>query len=121
MNNNPVTDLSYLREIAMGDEVIVIEAAETFLNDAPKALQDIQEYYQNKNWSALAKEAHKIKPNFSYMGMERARELIADIEKQAKSQKLSDDLDQKIQELHTLCSRAFDELNEKVDLIKERS
>ena len=118
MEKQSITDLSYLREMAMGDEDIVIETTEVFLEDTPDALEKMKAYYANEQWDELGKLAHKIKPNLSYMGMERARELIIDIEEQAKGKNISDDLRDKISEFEDLCRQAFGELTAKVKKLK---
>lgn len=105
----------------MGDDSIVIETTETFLADAPNALKEIKECYKDRNWSELAKAAHKIKPNFKYMGMDRASELIIDIEQQAKSGDISANIDQQIDELIQLSKQAFDELSNKVEDLKKNN
>lgn len=118
MDEQRVTDLSYLREIAMGDDAIVIETAETFIEDIPSALADMQEYCEAEDWQKLHKLAHKIKPNFTYMGMDEARDLIIDIEQQAKSEEISSGLDGDIEKFVELCNQALDELQRKVDELK---
>ena len=118
MDEQRVTDLSYLREIAMGDDAIVIETAETFIEDIPSALADIQEYYEAEDWQKLQKLAHKIKPNFTYMGMDEARELIVDIEQQAKSEEVSSGLNEDIEKFVELCEQALDELQLKIGELK---
>lgn len=102
----------------MGDDDIVIETTKTFLENAPDALEKIQTAYSNQDWEALAKQAHKIKPNLQYMGMERARELILEIEEQSKSENISDDLGKKIDEFTSICSEGLEELSEKVAELK---
>lgn len=114
VSDQQVTDLSYLREVAMGDEDIVIETTQTFLENAPEALDQIQEAYSNQELQTLYKQAHKIKPNLQYMGMEQARELILEIEEQAKSENISDDLGDKVNEFISICSRGLEELSEKI-------
>ena len=118
MSKQPVTDLSYLREMAMGDDSIIIEIIKVFLKDAPDAIEQMKACYVNKDWEQLAKIAHRIKPNLSYMGMDRARELILDIEQQAKSGNIRDDFRQQITEFDQLCNRAFDELTDKIEQLK---
>lgn len=118
MDNKSVTDLSYLREIAMGDDSIVIETTEAFLKDTPTALENIQKHYESEEWQQLSKQAHKIKPNLKYMGMEHAHELVLKIEEQAKSGQISDDLGEKISEFCSLCHQALDELSDKVEELK---
>ncbi|MEL7833738.1 Hpt domain-containing protein [Fodinibius sp. Rm-B-1B1-1] len=121
MDTDSVSDLSYLNEIAMGDQSIVIEVTETFLSDAPNALKEIKKHSRDRNWSALAKVAHKVKPNFKYMGMDRASEIIVDIEQQAKSEDISADLDHQIDELVQLSDQAFDELASKLESLKKNN
>ncbi|WP_095606007.1 Hpt domain-containing protein [Aliifodinibius salipaludis] len=118
MDNKSVTDLSYLREIAMGDDSIVIEATEAFLENTPATIENIQKYYKDGEWQKLYKQAHKIKPNLKYMGMERAHELILDIEEQANTGKISDDLGDKISEFCSLNKQALKELSDKIEALK---
>lgn len=119
MDNKSVTDLSYLREIAMGDDSIVIETTEAFLEDMPSALENIQQYFKDEDWQQLSKQAHQIKPNLKYMGMERAHELILDIEKKAKTGEISDKLQEKISEFCKLSHQALDELSAKIEALRE--
>ena len=118
MDNKSVTDLSYLREIAMGDDSIVIETTEAFLDDAPAAIENIQQHYDNEEWQQLYKKAHKIKPNLKYMGMEQAHELILDIEEQAKTGEISDNFGNKVSEFCSLCRQALDELSDKIEALR---
>jgi HPt (histidine-containing phosphotransfer) domain-containing protein len=118
VDNKSVTDLSYLREIAMGDDSIVIETTEAFLDDAPAAIENIQNHYESEEWQELSKKAHKIKPNLKYMGMERAHELVLNIEEQVNSGNISDDLGKKVSELCSLCYQALDELSEKIEALR---
>ena len=118
MDNQSITDLSYLREIAMGDDSIVIETTEAFLKDAPAAIENIQKHYQSEEWQKLQKQAHKIKPNLKYMGMERAHELVLTIEEQAKTEDISDDLGEQVSEFCSLCHQALDELSDKIEALK---
>lgn len=117
MDKQSITDLSYLREIAMGDEEIIIDTTKAFLENTPAALDRISEFYDDEQWDKLYKEAHRIKPSLKYLGMSRASELVLEIEKQAKSRKISDDLERDIEEFVSICSKALDELSEKLDTI----
>lgn len=118
MDNNQITDLSYLREIATGDEDMMIEIIETFLEDAPRTLEKIKTHFANKEWKELHKQAHKLKPNLQYMGMAQARQLVLDIEEQAKTENIEDDLGEKIKKFDDICSQAIDELSSKVKQLK---
>jgi HPt (histidine-containing phosphotransfer) domain-containing protein len=118
VGNQSIIDLSYLREIAMGDKEIVIETTKLFLENTPGILDNMEEYFANKEWDKLYEQAHKIKPNLQYMGMEQARELIIEIEEQARTQNISEDLENKIKEFNSICSQGLDELSEKIEEIE---
>lgn len=104
----------------MGDEDIVLDTTKTFLENAPDALEKIRQFYASHDWDNLYKQAHKIKPNLQYMGMDRARDLILEIEQQAKSQSISDDLGDKIDEFTSICSQGLEELSEKVSELERQ-
>lgn len=118
MGDQSVTDLSYLRELAMGDEEIVVDTAKIFLKNAPGEIENLKKHFANEEWEKLYQQAHKIKPNLEYMGMERAGELILEIEEQAKTQNISEDLGDKIDEFYSVCSQGLDELDEKIKEIE---
>lgn len=118
VDNQSVTDLSYLREVVMGDEEIIIETTEAFLEDTPNVLNNMKEHFANQEWDKLYKQAHKIKPNMEYMGMKQARELILEIEEQAKSGEPSESLENKIKEFNSICLQALDELSAKIEELK---
>lgn len=117
-DNQSVTDLSYLREVVMGDEEIVIETIQIFLENTPDILKKMKEHFANQEWDKLYKQAHQIKPNLEYMGLKQAREIILEIEEQAKSGKPSGNLGDKIKEFDSICSQALEELSAKIEELK---
>lgn len=120
MDNQQLTDLSYLREVAMGDDEIVIETIEAFLDDTPDAIKNLQDCFANQKWDQMSKQAHKIRPGLKYMGMQRALQLINEIEEQTKSGEVQVNLGSKIKEFNTICLEALDELSEKVEELKSQ-
>lgn len=118
MGTQQITDLSYLHEIAMGDNAIVVETTETFISDTPDAVKTLQEHFVNRDWDKLSRQAHKMKPGLKYMGMERASELILEIERQAESEEIAEDLGDMINELESLALKSLDELSAKIEELK---
>lgn len=116
-----VTDLSYLREVVMGDEEIVLETTKAFIEETPHFLENMSEYFSHQEWDKLYKQAHKMKPSMEYMGMNQARELILDIENQAKSREISENLGDQIEELKSICTKAIEELSDKVEELESAS
>jgi HPt (histidine-containing phosphotransfer) domain-containing protein len=115
-----ITNLSYLREIAGGEEEIIIETTEVFIQEIPHNLKKMQNHFANQEWDEIAKLAHKIKPNMTYMGMDRARELILKIEEQARSENITEDLGAMVVEFKDLCNSAVEELSGSVEELKSK-
>lgn len=113
-----ITDLSILGEMSMGDDSIIIETVEAFLDDAPGALDDIQELAENEDYEDLTDLAHKIKPNIGYMGIKEGQGLIVEIEKAAQNEDSEGTLNEKVTAFVEICNQAFEELNQKVEELK---
>lgn len=117
--NYETIDLGYVKDLSGGDDVIVIELIELFLVNAPEAIDNIKKYYENEDWKKLGEEAHKIKPNMAYMGAEKARVLIEEIEKSAKDRSSPDDIGKKIERVESICDQAYAELNSVLEDLKQ--
>ena len=113
-----MTDLSYLEEMGMGDNALIIEMVELFLENTPETLRRIKKHRDEENWTQLAAEAHKLKPNLSYMGLEGAKQTVIEIEKMAKSQSDLDAVEAKIDEVEIICKKAYTELQDRLVHLK---
>ena len=72
------TNLKYLRTITEGNKEIIREMIEMFLVQAPQFISNLKMYYENQQYAALGKEAHKAKSSLQIMGMS---DLEADMKK----------------------------------------
>lgn len=120
MSDQRITNLSYLEDMGMGDDSLLIEMIELFLEKTPESIQHMKEYETQKNWQQLAAEAHKLKPNLSYMGLESAKELILEIENSSRKEENLDALSIKISEIEKLCNQAYSELSSELDNLKNK-
>jgi HPt (histidine-containing phosphotransfer) domain-containing protein len=64
------TDLSYLKEITGGENSIVVEMVEMFLEQVDEFKGNMTKYLNDKNFVELGKEAHKAKSSVLIVGME---------------------------------------------------
>jgi len=64
-----ITNLSYLRKITDGNNVIIREMVELFFQQVPEFIKNFHFYYQTGQYIALGKEAHKAKSSLQIMGM----------------------------------------------------
>ena len=78
-------DLTFLYEIADGSNEFIVESIDMLLQQAPEALQSIDESIKVQDWATAAASAHKLKPSMGFFGMLISQELLAEIEKLCKA------------------------------------
>jgi len=78
-------DLDYLNEISDGDNDFLRELLESFLNQTPIMIMELQTFINLGDWDNVAKHAHKLKPTFEYVGLLEVRNKMAEIEAIVKS------------------------------------
>lgn len=77
-------DLSYLENITDGDNGVIVEMIELFLEETPKHIENIKTYYNQEQWQQLGAEAHKVKPMFLYVGLSDLNEACQKLEDYGK-------------------------------------
>lgn len=77
-------DLTYLKNVSNGDAEFIREITNTFLETTPLTLQDIKAQLSDRNWSQLAKVAHKIKPSITLLGIHSLKDKIIQLEQESK-------------------------------------
>ena len=65
-----VIDLTYLQSIADGNQSIVIELIEIFLEQINEFSNGFKGHFSKKDWKSLAALAHKAKSSVISMGLE---------------------------------------------------
>lgn len=110
MTDKKVTDLNYLRDISTGDDQMIIEMIEVFLEGYREALSEMRELNENENWEELRARAHKFKPNLAYMGISKGTEQILKLEEQAKNNDPNINIGTTLTELSNICEEASSEL-----------
>jgi len=102
----PTIDLTYLETIADGENSIIIELVNIFLDQIDEFTEGFNTHFSNRDWKNIAAVAHKAKSSVISMGMTEFGEkdlknleliskylLIKELEnKMVKSSKENDDL-----------------------------
>jgi len=78
-------DLSYLKDVASGSDEFMIDMIDLFLDQTPAYFDQLEQFISEENWSKVADIAHKIKPTLAFMGVDSARESMAEIEQNARN------------------------------------
>lgn len=118
MGNNTVIDLDYLNDLSMGDDTLVIEMIELFLDSSPEVIHNLRRHHKEENWKSLSGEAHKFKTTLSYMGMNQVKMIVEEIEEKAKQQEKDEETEEKIDRIEEMCKQAYGELNQKLNDLK---
>jgi len=72
-NNEPL-DLSYLKDMSGDSAEFIIEMLDMFKAQTPIYMTELEQALADKDWSKVSAAAHKIKPTFSYVGREDAKD-----------------------------------------------
>jgi HPt (histidine-containing phosphotransfer) domain-containing protein len=86
-NTSFKVDLSYLKDVASGSDEFMIDMIDLFLDQTPGYFEQLEQHIQERNWTRTADMAHKIKPTLAFMGVDSARESMAEIEQNARNLK----------------------------------
>ncbi|HUH47508.1 MAG TPA: Hpt domain-containing protein [Arenibacter sp.] len=105
-----IYNLDKIQEMAEGDEEFIKSVVTVFLEEVPSDLSELERALGLKDYDAVYKLAHKIKPNVDLLGMEQTRDIAWQIETFGKNGEnkeeiarlvplLKKDIDQVISEL----------------------
>jgi len=61
-------DLTYLNEISGGDKEFIAEMIETFLEETPKDIAELEKLLATENWAGIGLVAHKLKSSIKMFG-----------------------------------------------------
>ena len=78
-------DMSYLSDIAGGSEEFMIEMIDIFIEQTPLYFEQLEEAVKSSDWKSVGDVAHKIKPTLAFMGIEEAKDIMAEIERKART------------------------------------
>lgn len=110
MENQRVTNLSYLNEITGGEPEIIKEFIEMFFEQIPEFRDGLRKHLNNKSYKELGELAHKAKSSVMTFGM---NDLGTNLKKlQLKTQQLEDieTYPDYISEFESIISQAEQEL-----------
>lgn len=105
-------NLSYLNEISGGDKDFITDMIQTFVNNSPNEIADLEHYAEAGEWDKLGEYAHKFAPGLQFMGVVSLRPVINQIEDFAFKRNNLDKIPELIVRLKAECSQVCDELRE---------
>ena len=92
--NYQYIDLQSLKENTFDDISIMKEIMELFLEIIDEYINTLNQELPNKNWDALFKAAHKIKPNINMFGIHKLESTTLQLEHNFKNEENLDTVDE---------------------------
>lgn len=80
IQNNKITDLSYLQEMSGNDSSIIKEMIVIFIEQIPEFEHDFTTAFETQDWNALGAIAHKAKSSVRTMGMDEMGDKLEQLE-----------------------------------------
>jgi HPt (histidine-containing phosphotransfer) domain-containing protein len=77
-------DLTYLQQVFHGNEAMVQQIVEMFLEQAPQFSVEMDMCIRQARWSDLHPVAHKLKSSVNMLGMAGLAPLVLEIERKSK-------------------------------------
>lgn len=100
-------DLTELRSYSNGDKEFEADMFQTFLDQAPDFLSQIQTFLVQKNISEAGKTAHKFKSSVGIFGMETIRKGLEELENSCRITADYDHLQELFENIRTLVNEVI--------------
>lgn len=81
-------DLTFLKKFTKDDTQKMKRYISLYLDVAPKTFEEMQRNLENKDWEQLRINAHSLKPQADFMGINSLKEELIKIEDAVKSNNL---------------------------------
>jgi PAS domain S-box-containing protein len=121
MNMPKCTDLAYLSGRTKSNPRLMREMIMLYLEQTPTLITTMKASLLTKDWDSLYSAVHKMIPSFYIMGIHKDYETMGKkIQEHAKSGNHHEELEELVEQLEIIGSRACIELREEYDLIMKK-
>ena len=100
IDNKKLYDLTSLKEISRGNEAFVKKMLQVFIEQVPAILLEINNSFEQSNFLAIKKAAHRIKPSIDNLGISSLKPMVRQIETLALENKHSEELTRLLQQFN---------------------
>ena len=105
-NADSILDRPYLEKFYGGDDAHAADMFDIFLNHTVHEVPQLRPLMEAKDWEKTKQLAHKIKPNFSMVGLTQLEKMMLDIEKSAGQKENISKLLKKLDEVENILEKA---------------
>lgn len=108
----PEISLAYLKDIADGSQEFMVEMIDIFLHQTPGYLAQLETSIEKKDWTTVAEIAHKVRPTFTFIGVDQLTQIMASIEQKARTGEDLASISKIFNEIKPLLTRVLEKLAE---------
>ncbi len=112
--HNQVTDLTYLTEMSDNDQNFITDMIRSFISQSPKDLEQIRHHFDDQDFEEVANLIHKMKPSITFMGIHELKDLVLEVEENAKKNEIAL-LKNQLDKFEYVCQNAVKELVKKLN------
>ncbi|WP_423146340.1 Hpt domain-containing protein [Rubrolithibacter danxiaensis] len=105
-------DLSYLNEIACGSVEFMIDMINIFLEQTPLYMEQLIAAVNQQDWKTVGDVAHKIKPTLAFMGVNSAKDTMAEIERKARALSSLETIAEEVEGIGAVISNLYSRLEQ---------
>ena len=80
-----MVDLTFLKQFSKNNPQKMKRYISLYLDVAPKTFEEMQRNLKNEDWEQLRINAHSLKPQADFMGIDRLKEELIKIEEAVKT------------------------------------
>ncbi|NQX91528.1 MAG: Hpt domain-containing protein [Flavobacteriales bacterium] len=109
-NHGQLFDLSYLNQIFQGNQEMINNIIQLFLEQVPQYIQEMEECVSQNDLISLHPLAHKAKSSIAMLGLKSMEERILRIEHDSKQHVNFDGLPSLVNEVKEECTVVYEQL-----------
>ncbi|MDZ7605788.1 MAG: Hpt domain-containing protein [Cyclobacteriaceae bacterium] len=111
-------DLTFLKEMSENDSNFIADLIQSFITQIPKDMENMWFHFKNEEYDDVANLIHKIKPSITFMGIHELKDMVVEIEDNAKKRQI-DPIEDQLKLFDKICRKAIAELLDELPLYKK--
>jgi CheY-like chemotaxis protein/two-component sensor histidine kinase len=112
-------ELTLLQNRAEGDNEYLREIFESYIEEMPGYLKELNKFIKEANWAAVSKQAHKMKSPVALVGAHKLKKLLEQIESETFSNNKNKELSHLFDEVDTLCLQTIEDIRKEITLLPD--
>jgi HPt (histidine-containing phosphotransfer) domain-containing protein len=113
-NEERITDLGYLKDLANGDTEFIKDMLRTFIEQVPVYVSSLNEALAKEDWPAVRAVAHKMSSPLGMLGISRLEEVIRKIEDYAHNRIRLEEVTELVGLTENVCRTVVRELEQEL-------